>query len=160
MENHPLTGAGAGAGLAAKCAQDGAANAEAPTACGGEGEDAAITAGFAKIGVDTARRHVFLCPGPACCALADGLATWDALKASLKACGASVLRSKADCLRICSGGPWMVVYPEGTWYGGVTVERCARIVKEHIEGARPVTEWVVRTRPLSGGATVDVRATD
>jgi (2Fe-2S) ferredoxin len=114
-------------------------------------DETTVAAGFAKMGLETARRHVFLCPGPECCAREAGLATWDELKARLKACGAPALRTKAECLRVCAGGPWMVVYPEGTWYGGVTPERCARIVKEHVEGGRPVAEWAVRTRPLAGG---------
>ncbi len=58
------------------------------------------------------------------------------------------MRTKAACLRLCRGGPWMVVYPEGVWYGGVTPERCDRIVSQHLVGGKPVAEWVVRTQPL------------
>lgn len=112
---------------------------------------AQIEAGFAKMSLATARRHAFLCTGTTCCAREDGMATWEVLKAACKAAGAPALRSKADCLRVCAGGPWLVVYPEGAWYGGVTPERCERIVREHIAGGRPVEEWVVRTQPLAGG---------
>ena len=34
-----------------------------------------------------------------------------------------VLRSKVDCLRICSDGPILLIWPDGIWYGGVTPER-------------------------------------
>jgi (2Fe-2S) ferredoxin len=122
-------------------------------AVGGEGNGigAAVEAGFAKMKIETARRHVFLCPGPNCCAREAGLATWEALKAGCKADGVDALRTKAECLRVCAGGPWMVVYPDGTWYGGVTPERCERIVRQHVKGGQPVTEWVERTQTLSGG---------
>jgi (2Fe-2S) ferredoxin len=118
---------------------------------GKEAKAGAGAVGFAKMKIETARRHVFLCPGPECCAREAGLATWEKLKAACKADGVDSLRTKAECLRVCEGGPWMVVYPEGTWYGGVTPERCGRIVQEHVRGGQPVAEWVVRTQPLAGG---------
>ena len=107
-----------------------------------------VAAGFAKMNLPGARRHLFLCPGPNCCGPAEGLATWEALKGQLKALDAPALRTKADCLRLCAGGPWLVVYPEEIWYGGVTPERCERIVREHVIGGRPVAGWVAREHPL------------
>jgi (2Fe-2S) ferredoxin len=114
-------------------------------------DEAKIAARFTKMGLTQARRHAFLCTGPECCAREAGLATWVALKAACAETGAEALRTKADCLRVCAGGPWLVVYPEGTWYGGVTPERAARIVREHVVGGAPVVEWVARTQPLGGG---------
>lgn len=115
---------------------------------------------FSKMGLRASRRHVFLCVGPDCCAPAAGLATWELLKERLKALGIPAMRTKAACLRICSGGPWMVVYPEGIWYGAVTPERCARIVDEHLLGGTPVGEWIVEMHPLAGADPVPLAGKD
>jgi (2Fe-2S) ferredoxin len=116
------------------------------------GSDPAEEAAFSKMDLLSAQRHVFLCGGPNCCANADGLATWEVLKRRLRELGLPVLRTKAACLRICHGGPWLLVYPEGIWYGGVTPERCERIVSEHLAGGRVVLEWVAAEHPLPGAA--------
>ena len=96
------------------------------------------------------QRHAFLCIGPDCCAAATGNASWQALKAIIKAHDLPILRTKAACLRVCTGGPWLVVYPEGTWYGEVTPERLTRIADEHLRAGQPIIEWVSHTQPLSG----------
>src|SRR5450631_3168575 len=107
-----------------------------------------VADGFAKLNLAEARHHLFLCTGPDCCPPAEGLATWATLKAALQDRGAPALRTKAACLRLCTGGPWLVVYPEGIWYGGVTPERCQRIVQEHVVAGRPIMEWVAQVHPL------------
>lgn len=109
-------------------------------------------AAFEKMALGSAQRHVFLCVGPECCHTDQGLATWDVLKRKISEAGVPVLRTKAACLRICRGGPWMVVYPEGVWYGGVTPERCDRIVSEHLQQGRVVEEWVAARHSLPDNA--------
>ena len=114
--------------------------------------DPTAAANFQKIAVEAADRHVFLCVGPDCCSSKEGLQTWDVLKAALKERKSCVLRTKAACLRVCSQGPWMLVYPEGVWYKQVDPERCRRIVEQHLVSGRPVEEWVVKRHPLAGDA--------
>lgn len=50
--------------------------------------------------------------------------------------------SMADCLGICSGGPVVVVYPEGIWYHHVDEAKLERIYQEHILGDQPVEELI------------------
>jgi (2Fe-2S) ferredoxin len=107
----------------------------------------------AKLGIGAYRRHVLLCTGPTCCTPEDGMAAWEALKGQIKERGlgagpAACYRSKVGCLRICCHGPTMVVYPEGTWYHGMTADRIPRFVQEHLVEGRPVEEWVFARNPL------------
>src|SRR5213076_200120 len=46
-------------------------------------------------------------------------------------------------------GPTMVVYPEGTWYSGMTADRMQRFVSEHLVGGRPIEEWIFARNPLA-----------
>jgi (2Fe-2S) ferredoxin len=107
-----------------------------------------------KLGIGSYRRHVFLCTGPSCCTPEVGQAAWDALKQKLKECGLTAgpkacYRTKVGCLRICCHGPTMVVYPEGTWYHGMTAERIPRFVEQHLIEGRPIQEWIFAGNPLS-----------
>lgn len=110
--------------------------------------DDPIQAGLAKAGVASAGRHLFVCIGPDCCDSRAGEQLWEVIKARVKATGLRAMRTKAACFRICAGGPWLVVYPEGTWYGAVTPERFERILQQHLLGGQPVTEWLIARNAL------------
>lgn len=104
--------------------------------------------GLAKAGIHGARKHVFICIGPDCCKSREGEMVWEYIKKRIKETGLKVMRTKAACFRICTGGPWMVVYPEGIWYGSVTPRRFERILQEHLLGGQPVREWIVEQNSL------------
>ena len=106
---------------------------------------------FARAGIPTARKHLFFCLGPNCCQKEQGLALWGFAKKRIADLKLPVMRTKADCFRICCEGPWLVVYPDGIWYGRVTSERLDRILREHVVLNRPVAEWVSIVNPLSDG---------
>ena len=100
--------------------------------------------------------HLMLCATPLkakCCDPAIGAASWDALKREVRELDLEnpnrsegiVLRSKADCLRICTQGPILLIWPDGTWYGGVTPERISTILNEHVVRGRPIKEWILKT---------------
>ena len=59
-----------------------------------------------------------------------------------------VLRSKADCLRVCERGPILLVWPDGIWYADVSPDRVKRIIEQHIIGQQPVEEWILKRSPF------------
>jgi (2Fe-2S) ferredoxin len=93
------------------------------------------------------RHHVFFCcnqrqNGERCCNDHGASAVRDYAKERIKALklnGQGKVRvNMAGCLDRCDEGPVMVIYPEEVWYTYVDKEDVDEIIREHIQGGRPV----------------------
>jgi (2Fe-2S) ferredoxin len=91
--------------------------------------------------------HVLVClntrpPGNSkgSCGEKGAEALFDQLKAMVRERGLDrrVIVTRASCLKHCSRGITVAVYPEGVWYGSVTRDDLPEICSSHLESGRSV----------------------
>lgn len=91
------------------------------------------------------KRRVLVCQGGPCNAAgADTL--WCHLRneqqrQKLRRTGDGTMTAKSTCLGPCNLAPVLQVFPEGTYYGGVTEAAIDRIITEHLLGGTVVEDF-------------------
>lgn len=92
-------------------------------------------------------KHIFICTNQRVagaarksCEEAHGLELVDAFRKKLieKNLPMRIRVQKSGCLDICDFGPTLVIYPEGIFYVGVSVDDVDEIVEEHLINDRIV----------------------
>ena len=97
--------------------------------------------------VEPYAHHVLICTGSFCSPDRKGRALYSLLASLLQRENllfgpTRVKRGETPCLGVCAGGPIVVVYPEGIWYGRVTPELLERIVVEHLKHGKVIEDAV------------------
>ena len=91
------------------------------------------------------RIHALICGGTGCTS-AGSKAVREALEEqiALKGLQDEIKVVQTGCFGLCSLGPVMIVYPEGTFYSKVTAEDIPEIVEEHFLKGRPVERLIYK----------------
>ena len=93
------------------------------------------------------RRHMFVCTNRrpdghprGSCAAKGSEALRDALKEALhqRGVGKQMRVNASGCLDVCETGCSVVIYPEGIWYGGVTLGDVDEIIDETMMNGRTI----------------------
>lgn len=109
-------------------------------------------------------RHIFICvnerePGHrrGCCLEKGAEDVRARFKQLVKERGlkSTVRANAAGCLDICEFGVSAVVYPEGVWYGGLTVDDVEEIVDSHLIGGEPVKRLLIQHRRYTPAEFLD-----
>ncbi len=98
--------------------------------------------------------HVFACnqvkaEGLPCCHARGAEQVIDTLRREVARQGLNgeVQITSCGSIGLCERGPNMIVYPEGIWYSGVTVDDIPEIVREHFAHGRPVQRLTQTDQP-------------
>ncbi|AEH37548.1 CbiX/SirB N-terminal domain-containing protein [Halopiger xanaduensis] len=94
---------------------------------------------------DAPEKHVAVCMNQTCAEMGSP-AVLERLRQEVRDsehCDARITRS--SCLGRCGDGPMVAVYPDGIWYGDVASEDAERIVSDHLDRDRIVSDLVDQT---------------
>ena len=115
----------------------------------------------AKLAENTAyRKQVLVCGGTGCTS-SGSKKVIAALEESLKENGIEdVLVVRTGCFGLCSLGPIMIVYPEGSFYSQVTPAEVPEIVSTHlVPGGHPVNQYLYAETVHTDGSSIPLSET-
>jgi (2Fe-2S) ferredoxin len=102
------------------------------------------------------KRHVLVCTNrrpdgnpKGSCAQKGSEELFDTLKASVKerGWGDEIIVNRTSCLKHCSRGITVAVYPEGAWYAGVTLGDLPEICDRHLASGETVERLLMPDIP-------------
>lgn len=111
--------------------------------------------------------HLFVCCNQrsadhprGCCDPDGGGSLRSALKSEIRRrkLGPLVRANKSGCLEQCEHGPTVAIYPQGIFYGGVTLQDVPRIVEETIIGGRVLEDLQIAEDCLNNRNCQHIRA--
>ena len=92
-------------------------------------------------------KHIFICTNQKtgdkpCCGEERGMAIVKEFQRQISERGlkGKVRAQRSGCLDACDFGPSLVIYPEGTYYGHISVSDVSRIIDEHVLGNKVIEE--------------------
>ena len=106
------------------------------------------------------RKQVLVCGGTGCTS-SGSKKVIAALEEALKENGIEdVLVVRTGCFGLCSLGPIMIVYPEGSFYSQVTPAEVPEIVSTHlVPGGHPVNKYLYAETVHAGGSSIPLSET-
>ena len=106
------------------------------------------------------RKQVLVCGGTGCTS-SGSKKVLEKLNEELEAQGIKdVLVVRTGCFGLCSLGPIMIVYPEGSFYSRVTPKEIPEIVSGHLaEGGKPINKYLYEETVHSDGSTIPLSET-
>ena len=107
------------------------------------------------------KRQVLICGGTGCNS-SGSKKVMEALYEEVEKNGLSneVKIVRTGCFGLCSLGPIMIVYPEGSFYARVTSDEIPRIVKEHLKEGNVVKEMLYEDTVKEDGTVISLDETD
>lgn len=107
------------------------------------------------------RKHVFICINERknsdrqSCGEARGMELVHEFKKLVKEKGlkSDIRAQRAGCLDACDFGPSVIVYPEGVFYGNVTVNDVYEIVESHLINNKPVERLIINFKKVDKAGT-------
>ncbi len=86
------------------------------------------------------RGYIMVCSGPNCGRTSDRIAEEFEVQIKIAGLRQEIQVIRGSCMGLCSSGPNVIMFPEGTIYSHVQIQDAARIVNEHLLKGNRVEE--------------------